>query len=134
MALREDIRRVINANSAENGSNTPDHVLALYITECLTTFDKAVRARELWYGRNRSSDYFRHQQIESFAPQHPVMPTPIVELVTTPIFQNINTSTSPVFSVSGSNTIASGNPNSINSYYNQCVVQFLDFVVEKKHL
>lgn len=52
MALRQDIEHAINCNSAENGSNTPDFMLAEYLTDCLVAFDKAVVAREKWYGRD----------------------------------------------------------------------------------
>ncbi len=49
--LREDIQRAINCRSAENGSDTPDWILAEYLIGCLENFDKAVQAREVWYGR-----------------------------------------------------------------------------------
>lgn len=49
MALREDIENAINRNSAENGSNTPDFILAEYLTDCLAAFDKAVLRRAEWY-------------------------------------------------------------------------------------
>jgi hypothetical protein len=49
--LRESLQRLLNQCSAENGSNTPDFILANYLTDCLTAFDRAVGAREQWYGR-----------------------------------------------------------------------------------
>ena len=49
--LRLDIEAVINKWSAENGSNTPDHILARYLVACLFAFDAAVNEREKWYGR-----------------------------------------------------------------------------------
>lgn len=49
--FREEIREAINRNSAENGSNTPDFILAEYLTDCLATFDRTSRAREKWYGK-----------------------------------------------------------------------------------
>lgn len=52
MPLRQDIEHAINCNCAENGSNTPDFMLAEYLTDCLAAFDKAVAAREKWYGRD----------------------------------------------------------------------------------
>ena len=52
MTLRSDIEHAINCNSAENGSNTPDFMLAEFLTDCLTAFDRAVKAREKWYGRD----------------------------------------------------------------------------------
>lgn len=49
--LRGLIEKAINSVSAENGSNTPDFILAEYLTNCLVAFDKATNAREKWYGR-----------------------------------------------------------------------------------
>lgn len=49
--FRKDIEGVINRYSKENGSNTPDFILAQYLTESLSAYDKAVTAREKWYGR-----------------------------------------------------------------------------------
>lgn len=50
MDLRKKIEHAINTSSAENGSNTPDFILAEYLTDCLAAFDKASKAREKWYG------------------------------------------------------------------------------------
>jgi hypothetical protein len=49
--LRKRIEQAINATSSENGSDTPDFILAEYLTDCLGAFDKAVKWREKWYGR-----------------------------------------------------------------------------------
>lgn len=49
--LRKKIESAINSASAENGSDTPDFILAEYLTDCLTAYDKAVVSREKWYGR-----------------------------------------------------------------------------------
>ena len=50
MALREEIGEALNRASAENGSNTPDHVLAAYLVDCLAAFDRATTQRDNWYG------------------------------------------------------------------------------------
>lgn len=50
ITLRDEIETAINRNSAENGSNTPDFILAEYLTDCLAAFDKASNAREKWHG------------------------------------------------------------------------------------
>lgn len=50
--LRERLQRAINASSAENGSGTPDFVLAEYLHDCLLAFDRATGARERWRGTN----------------------------------------------------------------------------------
>ena len=50
-ALHNDIRDVLNRHSAENGSNTPDFILARLLLDALAAFDKAVVHRAGWYGR-----------------------------------------------------------------------------------
>ena len=49
--FREELRSLINRQSRENISDTPDFILAKYLNECLAAFDSAVIAREHWYGR-----------------------------------------------------------------------------------
>lgn len=51
ISLREELVGLLNKHSAENGSDTPDFILADYLMNCLDAFDKAVTAREKWYGR-----------------------------------------------------------------------------------
>ena len=42
---------LVNAYSIENGSNTPDYIVAGYLEQCLDAFNSAIRCRESWYGR-----------------------------------------------------------------------------------
>jgi hypothetical protein len=49
--FRTRLEALINSESRENGSDTPDWILAEYLIEALNAFDQAVRAREKWYGR-----------------------------------------------------------------------------------
>lgn len=49
--LRKSVEGTLNKFSAENGSSTPDFILAQYLIDCLSAYDKAVVAREKWYGR-----------------------------------------------------------------------------------
>jgi len=51
MDFRKELEQVINRHSKENGSNTPDFILAVYLVSCLRAFDDAVNCRESWYGR-----------------------------------------------------------------------------------
>lgn len=44
------LKDLINEESMENGSNTPDFILAKYISNCLEAFNRAVNARTNWYG------------------------------------------------------------------------------------
>ena len=51
--FRTAIATAINFHSMENGSDTPDFILAEYLSDCLVIFDKTVRARERWYSRDK---------------------------------------------------------------------------------
>jgi len=41
---------LINTHSVENGSNTPDFLLASYLMGCLENWTTVTRARDRWYG------------------------------------------------------------------------------------
>lgn len=53
LKFRLELQQLINQNSLENGSDTPDFILAEYLADCLETFDRIVNVRETWYGRPR---------------------------------------------------------------------------------
>lgn len=46
----QKLAALLNENSKEKGSNTPDFVLAEYLTNCLGNFEAAIKAREKFYG------------------------------------------------------------------------------------
>lgn len=48
--FREELETLVNRYSVENLSNTPDFILATYITGCLYVFESATLARDKWYG------------------------------------------------------------------------------------
>lgn len=48
--LEQRISAVLNECCAENESNTPDHILATYLLDCLEAWNAACRLREAWYG------------------------------------------------------------------------------------
>lgn len=50
--FRQELEKLINKYSKENGSNTPDYILAEYLCDCLETFDRAVKFRTQWYARS----------------------------------------------------------------------------------
>lgn len=47
--FRKELEQLINKNSLENGSNTPDFILAEYLDNCLKAFDLAVLKRKSWF-------------------------------------------------------------------------------------
>jgi hypothetical protein len=48
--FRDELECVLNKYSKENGSDTPDFILAEYLQDCLKAFDNAVIKRKNWYG------------------------------------------------------------------------------------
>ena len=46
--FEELLRAAINRTCQENGSNTPDHILATYLLTCLGAFEVATNARTAW--------------------------------------------------------------------------------------
>jgi hypothetical protein len=49
--FEEELIHLINRHSVENESNTPDFILARYISGCLRAFIEATQQREKWHGR-----------------------------------------------------------------------------------
>lgn len=49
--IKKKLELLINSNSLENISNTPDWILAEFLEDCLTALNKAINKREEWYGR-----------------------------------------------------------------------------------
>lgn len=47
--FRKELESLVNRHSMESGSNTPDFILAEYLTDCLAAFDKALHERTRWY-------------------------------------------------------------------------------------
>lgn len=50
--FEEELKQLINKYCMENTSNTPDFILAQYLTDSLAAFNAAVQKRERWYGRD----------------------------------------------------------------------------------
>lgn len=53
MEFDRELSYLINRYSQENGSDTPDWILAKYLNDCLANWNHAVSAREKWYGRDK---------------------------------------------------------------------------------
>ena len=50
-SFQKELEELINRHSLENGSDTPDFILADYLCECLMTWNLTTRRREQWFGR-----------------------------------------------------------------------------------
>ncbi len=51
ISFQQKLTEIINCESMENVSDTPDFILAEYLSDCLETWNRSVKAREKWYGR-----------------------------------------------------------------------------------
>ena len=58
MSFRKELETLINNYSLENGSDTPDFILANFIIGSIKIFDDSVVKMEEWYGRAESVDQF----------------------------------------------------------------------------
>lgn len=45
----KELEDLINRHSLENGSDTPDFLLANYLSECLGVYSRTVKKRDKWY-------------------------------------------------------------------------------------
>lgn len=49
--FEDELTQLLNRHcKKENGSNTPDFILAAYMRACLDAYDAAVSRRSDWYG------------------------------------------------------------------------------------
>ncbi len=55
-SFRKKLSGLINSYSMENNSDTPDFILAMFLGDCLETFDKAVKRRSEWYNHDPWGD------------------------------------------------------------------------------
>ena len=53
-SFEKQLSSLLNRYSMENGSNTPDFILANYLHKCLENFNETSKAREKWYGKSLS--------------------------------------------------------------------------------
>lgn len=55
--FEEELRKLINQYSKENGSNTPDYIIARYLLSCLEAFDNAANDRDKHIRRSEMKRY-----------------------------------------------------------------------------
>lgn len=54
--FRTELEGLINSHCMENGSDTPDYILAKYLDRCLDNFNQTISDREEHYGRKLWKD------------------------------------------------------------------------------
>lgn len=55
--FQKTLEQAVNRHSKENGSDTPDFILAAYLEACLVALDAAVNARRKWWGKQERSGF-----------------------------------------------------------------------------
>lgn len=53
--FKVELTRLLNYHNQDTKSQTPDFILADFLTDCLAAWTNAVNRREEWYGRKTSS-------------------------------------------------------------------------------
>ena len=46
----EELQALLNRHGADTVCNTPDYILAEYLTSCLELYENTVRSRDTWFG------------------------------------------------------------------------------------
>ena len=49
--FEKELSNLLNSYSMENGSDTPDYMLAQYLRNCLENYNRTIVMREKWFGR-----------------------------------------------------------------------------------
>lgn len=52
--MAKEFAEVINRNSGENESNTPDFIAGEFLVNCFESYNEACRQRDNWYGGKQS--------------------------------------------------------------------------------
>jgi hypothetical protein len=55
--FKKELENLINKHSVENGSNTPDYILAEYLVGCLQNFSNIMLRREHFFGRELQKEF-----------------------------------------------------------------------------
>ena len=63
--FEKDLGSLINSYSLENGSNTPDFILAEFMVKCFAAFEQASNARVKWYQNDDKALTIRKLQTEN---------------------------------------------------------------------
>lgn len=50
--FKKELTELVNKHSMENGSDTPDFILARFLKGCLELFNKTIKARQHWYSND----------------------------------------------------------------------------------
>ena len=57
--IKNELAGLINSHSLENGSNTPDFILAAYLLNCLAVFDHANNWNTAWHSKDGVPENWR---------------------------------------------------------------------------
>lgn len=52
LSFEKKLEQLINEYSKEKGSDTPDFILAQYLSECLYNYNRTIKERDKWFGLN----------------------------------------------------------------------------------
>ena len=90
------LEHLINSHCIENGSNTPDFMLAEYLVRCIDNYNQICRQRDAWYSVHLCPGNSHFEKKDEERPQD------IIEgelLRTTPPAQNNGTGENPIINM-----------------------------------
>lgn len=64
MSFEKELEQLINKHCKENDSDTPDFILAEFLSVCLVAWNAGVCAREEWYGRECGRKFLKQTTIK----------------------------------------------------------------------
>jgi hypothetical protein len=73
-SFRQGLTDLINRESKEKGSGTPDFILAEYLSDCLDAFDKAQSSRAGWYGERPEITFVIDEDGKASEAEEPTAP------------------------------------------------------------
>ena len=135
--FEQELSDLINRHSKENGSDTPDFILASYLTGCLEIFNRTAQSRTKWYGKltvlEGGLDQIEPPMI-NLTPMGTILPRPGIGSLDTPVQQAyLEYAKLPLATNEGDEDPVL-NPDTNEIYSNNwCVHQGLSFVAPHPH-
>ena len=97
--FRKELEQLINKYGKENGSDTPDFILARFLEGSLENFDAVINEREEWYGRTIKYADLPEDTREGYPfPKEGEIP-PIIELDNTDPFIDYDSTGNPPLNI-----------------------------------
>lgn len=79
--FKKELTELINKHSLENGSDTPDYILAEFLERCLSSFDSAVLQRDYFMGKSRVNNVILTENNDTHQPSCIDLPHKSIQII-----------------------------------------------------